>query len=290
MLLSFRMRSLRSLSIGHRLLGRLGAFSTGFSTPLLVSDITVSVSGTYLQERSAQRSHYEKAVALRKLNNDPNFIQSLPPRSLLPERIWKKTARAERVAMSFDSLTDEEKALLQPTMVFSWLDTSTYNSIHKTPGGAIPMDWKYPEDASAAEKREYVLKELQFVANMLKPYAHNNSFALQGKPIPRLESFSVEYASLTRTLVTLMYGMLIPEEGKPEPRMYIHDCLSVIDADKGEDHVPVETLDCLRTLKTFFEERNQPEYVAGIDKLIRECEGRAAKNKEARSGRNTIEG
>ncbi|KAI4934736.1 hypothetical protein J4E85_002594 [Alternaria conjuncta] len=171
--------------------------------------------------------------------------------------------------MSFDSLTDEEKALLQPTMVFSWLDTLTYSNINKTPGGAIPMDWKYPKDASAAEKRD---------------------FALQGKPIPRHEAFDVEYATLTRTLVTLMYGMLIPEEGKPEPRMYIHDCLSIIDADKGEDHVPVETLDCLRALKTDFEKRNKPEYVAGIDNLIRECEGRAAKNKEARSGRNTIEG
>jgi len=192
--------------------------------------------------------------------------------------------------MSFDSLKDEEKALLRPTMVFSWLDTSTYNNINKTPGGAIPMNWKYPEDASAAEKREYVLKELQFVADMLKPYAHNTSFALQGKPIPRHESFGVEYASLTRTLVTLMHGMIIPEEGKPEPGMYIHDCLSIIDADKGEDHVPVETLDCLRTLKTAFEKRNQPEYVAGVDNLIRECEGRVAKNKEARSGRNTLEG
>ena len=286
MLLSFRMRSLRSLSIGHRLLGRLGAFSTG----LLVSDIPLWVLGTDLQERSAQRSHYVKAVALRKLNNDPNFNQSLPPRSQLPERIWKMTARAERDAMSFDSLTDEEKALLQPTMVFSWLDTLTYSNINKTPGDALPMGWKYPEGASAAQKREYTLKGIQFVANMLKPYAHNNSFALQGRPIPRHETFSVEYATLTRTLVTLMHGMLIPEEGKPEPRMYIHDCLSVIDADKGEDHVPVETLDCLRVLKTAFEKRNQPEYVAGINNLIRECKGRAAKNKEARSGRNTIEG
>jgi len=76
MLLSFRMRSLRSLSVGHRLLGRLGAFSTGFSTGLLVHDSPSWMLGAGAQEGSAQRSHYEKAVALRQLNNDPKFHQS----------------------------------------------------------------------------------------------------------------------------------------------------------------------------------------------------------------------
>jgi hypothetical protein len=87
MLLSFRLRGLRSLSIGNSLLGRLGACSTGMSSALVIGDISLFGQDADRHKPSIQRSIYERAVALRKLNDDPKFNQSLASGPQLAERI-----------------------------------------------------------------------------------------------------------------------------------------------------------------------------------------------------------
>jgi hypothetical protein len=281
MLLSFRLKGLRSLFIGNRLLGRLGACSTGMSSALFIEDISSIRREADLEKPSIQRYIYERAVALRKLNDNPKFNQSLASGPQLAERIWKMTVKEEKKALSLGFLTDEEKAVLRPTMVFSWLDAFSYE-LGKSLGKPLPVNWKYPENASPAEKRDYVLKELQSVARVLKPYAHNVSCVTQGKPIPRHGTFAPEHSLLLILLFSLLQGLgTEEEEGKPRAKVCIHDCLSVIDADKDKDHVPVESFECLRRLKKAFQKKTQPGFVAGADNLIREFERRATKNKDA---------
>jgi hypothetical protein len=264
MLLSFRLRGLRSLSIGNSLLGRLGACSTGMSSALVIGDISLFGQDADRHKLSIQRSIYERAVALRKLNDDPKFNQSLASGPQLAERIWKTTVKEEQKALSLGFLTDEEKAVLRPTMVFSWLDAFSYELGMTLGKSSIPVNWKYPENASPAEKRDYVLKELQSVARAFKPYAHNMSCATQRKPIPRHETFYPEHSVLLILLFILMQGLRTEEEeGKPRAKVYIHDCLSVIDPDK-DDHVPVESLECLRRLKNNSQKRTDLNLLLGL--------------------------
>jgi hypothetical protein len=111
LLISFRMKGLNSISVGKRLLGRLGAVSTGtwagyLACPFLGLNMDQ-------QKPSIQRSRYEEAVALRRLNDDPDFNKSLVHVPMLAERHWKRTVMAEQEAMSFASLTEEEKTVLR---------------------------------------------------------------------------------------------------------------------------------------------------------------------------------
>jgi hypothetical protein len=237
---------------------------------------------TNIERPSMQRSHYEQAVALRKLNNDPKFNESLSLGPQLAERIWRRTVIAEQKAMSFASLTPEEKTALHPTMVFSWLDVASYNFLSNNINEAsLPVKWNFPEDASPAEKRDYILKEVECVAAIFKPYACDMSRTMQNAQIPRQSQGTVpeEYAVLLRVLFDLLYELPATEVERDQKRFYLHDWLSFIDADRGEGHVPVETLRYLRGLRKGFLEQNRPTFVAAIDDLIRKFEGRGLGDK-----------
>ncbi len=273
LLLSFRLRGLQSLSFGYRQFGRLGAISTG----TLIGYVPFQLQSVGSESPFMQKSRYERAIAYRKLNDDPKFNESLPPKFAKP--IWKRTARYEYDALKYDSLTEDQKAVLCPTMVYSWLDVRSYDMLCEA-DVAIPVQWQYPESASPAEKRDHMLKEIQFVAAKIRPHSHYMRRVLQGEADlrQRSEVLSQEHGILNMLLFSMILGLPATEEGKRQRRTTLHDWLSVIDADKGENHVPVETLEYLRRAKEVHAEMNLHEYNAAVDRLIQDFERSANKH------------
>jgi hypothetical protein len=88
---------------------------------------------------------YEPALALRKLNDNPNFSESLDPSIGL--KFTKRTLLAVRQALA-GGLTDEQRAALTPTMALSWLHLDSYHHIIKNTGQvALPLDKQFHDGA-----------------------------------------------------------------------------------------------------------------------------------------------
>ncbi|RYO06557.1 hypothetical protein AA0119_g2385 [Alternaria tenuissima] len=263
LLISFRMKGLNSISVGKRLLGRLGAVSTGTWAGLLAFPFLGLNMDQHMP--SIQRSRYEEAVALRRLNDDPKFNKSLVHVPMLAERHWKRTVMAEQEAMSFASLTKEEKTVLRPHMAFSWLDTASHKFVTTMIKNGHRVEWKFPRDASPAQKRDYILREVECVAAMFRPFSLDHS---------------EEYIILNHILFDLISGLPETEDGKHQKQFYMHDWLSLVDVARGETHVPVETVEQLHKYKNGLLKQGKPKHAAAAaEALIRDFEERALRNK-----------
>ncbi|KAG9194842.1 hypothetical protein G6011_04877 [Alternaria panax] len=169
-------------------------------------------------------------------------------------------------------------------MVFSWLDGVNYRSLNSNKSAHIPVERQFPEDASPSQKRDYIFKEIECVAAIVRPSARNVSrkveSEVQPKPIPRQPqgTFNEEVAILSQLLDDLMHELPATEVGKHQKRVSLHCWLSIIDADRGEAHAPVEILEYLRQLRKLLE-KEQPNVVAAIEELLRKFEGRELRSR-----------
>jgi hypothetical protein len=136
----------------------------------LMDDWFLSEAGKDERKDRILKRNYEQALALRNLNNNPKLNESLD--SSVGKGLTALTLEvAQRVLIS-GSLTDEQRAALCHLTAFSWLDLHGYTTIIQLCGVArLPIDWQFSETASPAEKKDYMLKEMQFVAARLKPRA-----------------------------------------------------------------------------------------------------------------------
>jgi hypothetical protein len=159
------------------------------------------------QKQSMLRKTYEWALALRKLNDIPGFNDSLDPS--IGQQFTAITLKAAQHVLSGGNLTDEEKAALKPTMAFSWLTVDGYLKITQSMGPVwLPIDWQFPDNASPEDKRDYVLKEIQFVAARLKPrvleFDKVHKDAAQNGAIDEFKDWCWQYGLLLNLLSELV--------------------------------------------------------------------------------------
>ncbi|CAN9202700.1 unnamed protein product [Alternaria sp. RS040] len=166
--------------------------------------------------------------------------------------------------MSFASLTKEEKTVLRPHMAFSWLDTASHKFVTTIITNGHRMEWKLPRDASPAQKRDYILREVECVAAMFRPFSLDHS---------------EEYIILNHILFDLISGLPETEDWKHQKQFYMHDWLSLVDVARGETHVPVETMEQLHKYKNGLLKQGKSKHAAAAEALIRDFEERALRNK-----------
>jgi hypothetical protein len=235
------------------------------------------------RKQSILKQIYVRAVALRKLNDNPEFNKSLDPS--IEQAFTAITLDAARPVLSSGTLTDEEKIALNPTMAFSWIYVGCYQQIFELAKQAeAPVDWQFPDSATPAEKRAHMLKELQFVAAQIKPC----SLEFQGfvKSNPKIEDLRDRQweSSLLRDILC---EMVSNAAGIDTEKRSIHHWLRMLDPDAEPEHVPLETLVVLRFMREkvdkstnvpIFQEKQK--ILTAMDKLIREFEEHTDRTKQ----------
>jgi hypothetical protein len=129
------------------------------------------------------------------------------------------------------------------------------------------VEWKFSRDASPAQKRDYMLREVECVAAMFRPCSLD---------------YSKEYlilSILSHILFDTMSGLPETEDGKHQKQFYMHDWLSSVDVARGETHIPVKTMEQLHKYKNGLLEQGKSKHAAAAEALIRDFEERALRNK-----------
>jgi hypothetical protein len=143
----------------------------------------------------------------------------------------------------------------------------------------IPIDWQFSDNASPEEKRDYVLKEIHFVAARLRPrvleFDKVHKDAAQNGAISEFKDWCWQYG----LLLNLLSELVADARWIDGKNRSVHHWLSVLDPDTDPEHSPLETLRRLRLLREIGIKRtdekimrDKPRMLAAMNKLIREFE------------------
>jgi hypothetical protein len=154
----------------------------------------------------------------------------------------------------------------------------------------VPIDWHFPDSASPAEKRDHILKEVQFVAAQLKPRVLDLDKVDQGIEanggLENHKDWLTVYACLLSLLADLVANVAWTNGTDHSIRYWP----SVLNPDANPEHTPLETLGYLRLLreeciKSLDQGVMQDKWymLTAMDKLIRQSEDHADQAKQERT-------